>query len=251
MGYRISTGRNPSPYITRQPIPVMPPKALLTKAATPTASKEPIGQAHLHQRAPFAAMARIPRLGHQRRAGGPGAAHAQPRAEPQNRHPGRGRRERGQPGEAGIDRDARHQRAHPPDPVGDPAERDAADHQPGGEDAADRSGLGPAQREHRDQRRQGQRQQEGVEDVERPRRARQDQRAPAGRRHPPVPGAGCLRHRPAWVRRHGRCHRTRLLVTAPPVAVRPPSTTYCAPVMLLARSEHRNSTRFATSSAVP
>ena len=41
------------------------------------------------------------------------------------------------------------------------------------------------------------------------------------------------------------------LVTAPPVAVRPPSTTYCAPVMLPARSEHRNSTILATSSAVP
>ena len=40
-------------------------------------------------------------------------------------------------------------------------------------------------------------------------------------------------------------------VTAPPVAVRPPSTTYCAPVMLLARSEHRNSTMLAISSAVP
>ena len=40
-------------------------------------------------------------------------------------------------------------------------------------------------------------------------------------------------------------------VTDPPVAVRPPSTTYCAPVMLLARSEHKNSTTLATSSAVP
>jgi hypothetical protein len=40
---------------------------------------------------------------------------------------------------------------------------------------------------------------------------------------------------------------------APPVgaAVRPPSTTYCAPVTLPAKSEHRNSTTFATSSAVP
>ena len=40
-------------------------------------------------------------------------------------------------------------------------------------------------------------------------------------------------------------------VTAPGVAVRPPSTTKWAPVMLLARSEQRNSTVLATSSAVP
>src|SRR5262249_32969008 len=39
-------------------------------------------------------------------------------------------------------------------------------------------------------------------------------------------------------------------VTDPPVAVRPPSTTYCAPVMLLARSDDRNSTMLAISSGV-
>src|SRR6266571_2765265 len=39
-------------------------------------------------------------------------------------------------------------------------------------------------------------------------------------------------------------------VTAPPTAVRPPSTTYWPPVMLLARSEHRNSTMLAISSGV-
>ena len=40
-------------------------------------------------------------------------------------------------------------------------------------------------------------------------------------------------------------------LTGPPTAVRPPSVTYCPPVMLAARSEHRNSTRLATSAAVP
>ena len=40
-------------------------------------------------------------------------------------------------------------------------------------------------------------------------------------------------------------------VTAPGVEVRPPSTTKWAPVMLPARSEQRNSTVLATSSAVP
>src|SRR5580692_1316716 len=40
------------------------------------------------------------------------------------------------------------------------------------------------------------------------------------------------------------------LVTAPPVAVRPPSTTNCPPVVLEARSEQRNSTMLAISSAV-
>ena len=40
-------------------------------------------------------------------------------------------------------------------------------------------------------------------------------------------------------------------VMAPPMEVRPPSATYWAPLMLPARSEHRNSTRLATSSAVP
>ncbi len=39
-------------------------------------------------------------------------------------------------------------------------------------------------------------------------------------------------------------------VTAPPTAVRPPSTTYCAPVIEAARSEHRNSTVLAISSGV-
>jgi uncharacterized protein len=39
-------------------------------------------------------------------------------------------------------------------------------------------------------------------------------------------------------------------VTAPPVAVRPPSTTYCPPVIAEAASEHRNSTVAAISSGV-
>jgi class 3 adenylate cyclase len=39
-------------------------------------------------------------------------------------------------------------------------------------------------------------------------------------------------------------------VTAPPTAVRPPSTTYWPPVMLLARSEHRKRTMLAISSGV-
>ena len=39
-------------------------------------------------------------------------------------------------------------------------------------------------------------------------------------------------------------------VTAPPVAVRPPSTTYCAPVIAAARSEHKNNTVLAISSVV-
>jgi hypothetical protein len=38
-------------------------------------------------------------------------------------------------------------------------------------------------------------------------------------------------------------------VTAPPVAVRPPSTTYCAPVIAEAWSEHKKSTVLAISSA--
>src|SRR6516162_9261523 len=40
------------------------------------------------------------------------------------------------------------------------------------------------------------------------------------------------------------------LVTAPPVAVRPPSTTNCPPVVLEARSEQRKSTMLAISSTV-
>ena len=39
-------------------------------------------------------------------------------------------------------------------------------------------------------------------------------------------------------------------LTAPPVAVRAPSTTYCAPVIAEARSEHRNRTVLAISSGV-
>ena len=39
-------------------------------------------------------------------------------------------------------------------------------------------------------------------------------------------------------------------VTAPPVAVRPPSMTYCAPVIAEARSEHRNGTVLAISSGM-
>ena len=39
-------------------------------------------------------------------------------------------------------------------------------------------------------------------------------------------------------------------VTVPPVAVRAPSTTYCAPVIAEARSEHKNSTVLAISSGV-
>jgi hypothetical protein len=39
-------------------------------------------------------------------------------------------------------------------------------------------------------------------------------------------------------------------VTEPPVAVRPPSMTYCAPVMAEARSEHRNNTVLAISSGM-
>jgi hypothetical protein len=45
-------------------------------------------------------------------------------------------------------------------------------------------------------------------------------------------------------------YRATRLVTAPPVAVRPPSTTNCPPVVLEARSEHRKSTMLAISSAV-
>ena len=57
---------------------------------------------------------------------------------------------------------------------------------------------------------------------------RRDDSAVAG----PPPRTAAARRRPfqlciAWV-------------TAPPTAVRPPSTTYCAPVMAAARSEHRN-----------
>jgi len=48
----------------------------------------------------------------------------------------------------------------------------------------------------------------------------------------------------------GTPQRVARLVTAPPVAVRPPSTTYCAPVVLAARSEQRNRTVFAISSGV-
>ena len=39
-------------------------------------------------------------------------------------------------------------------------------------------------------------------------------------------------------------------VTAPPVAVRPPSMTYCAPVIAEARSEHRKRTVLAISSGL-
>src|SRR5262249_43623139 len=42
-------------------------------------------------------------------------------------------------------------------------------------------------------------------------------------------------------------HRLAALVTAPAVAVRPPSTTNCPPVVLEARSEQRNSTMLAIS----
>jgi hypothetical protein len=45
-------------------------------------------------------------------------------------------------------------------------------------------------------------------------------------------------------------YRATRLVTAPPVAVRPPSTTNCPPVVLEARSEHRKSTMLAISSTV-
>ena len=48
----------------------------------------------------------------------------------------------------------------------------------------------------------------------------------------------------------GLCHLF-IDVTAPGVEVRPPSPTKWAPVMLPARSEQRNSTVLATSSAVP
>lgn len=45
-------------------------------------------------------------------------------------------------------------------------------------------------------------------------------------------------------------HRLTRLVTAPPVAVRPPSTTNCPPVVFEARSEQRKSTMLAISSTV-
>jgi hypothetical protein len=45
-------------------------------------------------------------------------------------------------------------------------------------------------------------------------------------------------------------HCLTRLVTAPPVAVRPPSTTNCPPVVLEARSEQRKSTMLAISSTV-
>jgi hypothetical protein len=45
-------------------------------------------------------------------------------------------------------------------------------------------------------------------------------------------------------------HGLTRLVTAPPVAVRPPSTTNCPPVVLEARSEQRKSTMLAISSTV-
>src|SRR5581483_3497219 len=46
-------------------------------------------------------------------------------------------------------------------------------------------------------------------------------------------------------------HPLATVVTAAGDEVRPPSTTYWAPVTLPARSEHRNSTTLATSSGVP
>jgi hypothetical protein len=45
-------------------------------------------------------------------------------------------------------------------------------------------------------------------------------------------------------------YRATRWVTEPPVAVRPPSTTNCPPVVLEARSEHRKSTMLAISSTV-
>lgn len=63
---------------------------------------------------------------------------------------------------------------------------------------------------------------------------------------------GLLPYREDWPRQKQCLVRYRFIdVTAPGVEVRPPSTTKCAPVMLPARSEHRNSTVLATSSAVP
>ena len=79
------------------------------------------------------------------------------------------------------------------------------------------------------------------------------------RRRLPLPclGRGIVGHRQRARdrRRHDRELKTlqsRFIdVTAPGVAVRPPSITKCAPVMLPAKSEHRKSTVLATSSAVP
>ena len=66
---------------------------------------------------------------------------------------------------------------------------------------------------------------------------------PAARQEEPDAAAGPARTRP---------HQPTLPCDTPAgAAVRPPSATYCAPVTLPARSEHRNRTRFATSSAVP
>jgi hypothetical protein len=66
-----------------------------------------------------------------------------------------------------------------------------------------------------------------------------------------LPDAGEIGVADQVVRRRRVAYRRLPWDTPAGAAVRPPSTTYCAPVMLLARSEHRNSTRFATSSAVP
>src|SRR5450830_1940335 len=150
--------------------------------------------AALHEAERLAAMRGGPRLRHERGAARPDTAHPEAEEDAEDHEllegPGEAARRR----EHRVERDAQHQRARAPEPIGDPSEADAAG---GGRDEHHRAQESPLRLRQLEIRADGwqhEREEHHVERVEHPPEHARDERAarvdvrvaPPAHSHPPI-----------------------------------------------------------------